>query len=129
MKDKKFTYHQEKDSKLLMTASYWIFITKKWVKVHVQSGSAQSRYKQSKQIRWKSSMLRSNLYDFSDVYIVVKGNISLTEAVDRTCNEVRNRFLVFKNNAPFTNCISKINNWQCRRFRYCNAHVQFARVQ
>ena len=48
------------------------FITKKWVEVHDQSGSAEDRYKPSKQIRFKTSMLRSDLCDFSDAYIVVK---------------------------------------------------------
>ena len=37
------------------------FITKKWVEVHDQSGSAEDRYKPSKQIRFKTSMLRSDL--------------------------------------------------------------------
>ena len=43
-----------------------IFITKKWVKVYDQSGSADDRYKPNKQIRFKTSMLRSDLCDFSD---------------------------------------------------------------
>ena len=34
------------------------FITKKWVEVYDQSGSAEDRYKLSKQIRFKTSMLR-----------------------------------------------------------------------
>ena len=51
------------------------FITKKWVEVHDQSGSAENRYKPSKQIRFKTSMLRSDLCDFSDAYIVVKGEV------------------------------------------------------
>ena len=51
------------------------FITKKWIEVHDQSGSPEDRYKPSKQIRFKTSMLRSDLFDFSDAYIVVKGNI------------------------------------------------------
>ena len=51
-------------------------------------------------------MLRLDLCDYSDVYIVVKGDITLTEKFV----DVRNRFLSFKNNAPFTNCISKISN-------------------
>ena len=55
------------------------FITKKWVEVHDQSGSAEDRYKPSKQIRFKPSMLRSNLCDFSDAYIVVKGTITVTD--------------------------------------------------
>ena len=86
------------------------FITKKWVEVHDQSGSADDRYKPSKQIRFKTSMLRSDLCDFSDAYIVVKGTITLTKTDGRGFIDIRNRFLPFKNNAPFTNWISKINN-------------------
>ena len=55
-------------------------------------------------------MLRSDLCDFSDAYIVVKGDTTLTKTNKRRIIDIRNRFLVFKNNAPFTNCISKINN-------------------
>ena len=55
-------------------------------------------------------MLKSDLRDFSDAYIVVKGDITLTKAENRDFIDVRNRVLAFKNNAPFTNCISKINN-------------------
>ena len=55
-------------------------------------------------------MLKSDLCDFNDVYIVVKGDITLTKAENRDFIDVRNRVLAFKNNAPFTNCISKINN-------------------
>ena len=47
------------------------FITKKSIQVHDQSGSAEDRYKPSKQMRFKISMLRSNLCDFSDAYISV----------------------------------------------------------
>ena len=54
------------------------FITKKWVKVYDQSGSADDRYKPNKQIRFKTSMLRSDLCDYCDVYIVVKGTITVT---------------------------------------------------
>ena len=86
------------------------FITKKWVEVHDQSGSADNRYKPSKQIRFKAIMLESDLCDFSDTYIVVKGDITLTKTEERGFTDIRNRFLAFKNNTPFTNCISKINN-------------------
>ena len=51
------------------------FVTKKWIDVHDQSGSAEDRYKLSKQISLKTSTLRSDLCDFSDAYIVVKGTI------------------------------------------------------
>ena len=61
------------------------FITKKWVKVHDQSGSADDRYKPSKQIRFKTSMLRSDLCDFIHAYIVLKGTITVkgNDKVDR----------------------------------------------
>ena len=55
------------------------FITENWVEVHDQSGSADDRYKLSKQIRFKKSMLRSDLCDYSDVYIVEKGEVTVTE--------------------------------------------------
>ena len=83
------------------------FITKKWVEVHDQSGSADDRYKPSKQIRFKTSMLRSDLCDFSDAYIVVKGEITVAGWSNAS---KKNRPLAFKNNAPFIGCISKINN-------------------
>ena len=86
------------------------FITKKWVQFHDQSGSADDRYKPNKQIRFKTSMLRSDLFDYSDLYIVVKGDITLTKRNGRGIIDIRNKFLAFKNHAPFTNCISKINN-------------------
>ena len=86
------------------------FITKKRVEVHDQSGSAHDRYKPNKQIRFKTSMLRPDLCDYSGAYIVVKGDISLTKTNGREIIDIRNRFLAFKNNAPFTNRISKINN-------------------
>ena len=82
------------------------FITKKWIEVHDQSGSAEDRYKPSKQIRFKTSMLRSDLCDFSDAYIVVKGTITDTNPDNNACDKK----IVLKNNAPFVSCISKINN-------------------
>ena len=86
------------------------FITKKWIEVYDQLGNAEDRYKPSKQIRFKISMLRSDLCDFSHAYIVVKRTITLTKPNGRGIIDIINRFLTFKNNTPFTNCISKINN-------------------
>ena len=51
-------------------------------------------------------MLRSDLCDYSEAYIVVKGDITLEG--DSDANK-RNKNLVFKNNAPFINCVSEIN--------------------
>ena len=46
-----------------------IFVTKKWIEDYDQSGG---NYNVNKEIRIKISMLRSNLCDFNDAYIVVK---------------------------------------------------------
>ena len=58
----------QKITKLLGTTLDEIprFITKNWVEVLDQSGSADDRYKTNKQIRFKTSMLRSDLCDYSD---------------------------------------------------------------
>ena len=52
------------------------FVTKIWIEIYNQS---EGNYNVNKEIRIKTSMLRSNLCDFSDAYIVVKGNITLTK--------------------------------------------------
>ena len=80
------------------------FITKKWIEVHNQSGET---YNTNKQIRFKTSMLRSDLCDFSDTYIVVKGIV--TVSADERDRDKMNRQVILKNNAPFISCISKIN--------------------
>ena len=72
-------------------------LLKKWVKLHDQSGNAEDRYKPSKQIRSKTSILRSDLCDFSDVYIILTGNITLTKKAK--IEFMRNRLLAFKYNA------------------------------
>ena len=74
----KMEYH--KITNLLGTRLYEMpkFITKKWVEVHDQSGSADDKYKLSKQIRFKTSMQRSDSCDFSDAYIIVKEEVNVT---------------------------------------------------
>ena len=58
-------------------------------------------------------MLWSGLCDYSDAYILVKGNISVNNtAADGAAANNTNKKVIFKNCAPFTNCISKINNTQ-----------------
>ena len=79
------------------------FNTKKWIEVHDQS---RKTHNTNEQIRFKTSMLRSDLCDYSDAYIVVTGNITVEGAANR---DRKNRVVVLKNNAPFISCISKIN--------------------
>ena len=92
-----------KISKLLKDSTVSIFVAKKWIDVN---GLSSSQYSVNKNVRFKSSMLRSDC-DYSDVYIVVKGRISVT-GTDTTNR--RNKKLTFKNNAPFRSRISKVNN-------------------
>ena len=102
-------------------------VTKKWIEVQ-----SEGNYNVNKEIRIKTSMLRSDLCDFSDAYIVVKGTITVTkktftiddiEVPNNTAananatntandNAFGEKKLVFKNNAPFINCNSKINGVQ-----------------
>ena len=79
------------------------FITKKWIEVHDQYGD---RYNTNKQIRFKTPMLRPDLCDYSNAYIVVKGKITVTNPN----NDAYDKKLAFKNNASFTSRILKINN-------------------
>ena len=78
------------------------YVTKKWIEVYDQS---EKNYNPNKKNRIKTPMFRSDLCDFSDAYIVVKGDITVTNPN----NAKRNKAVAFKNNAPFINCISKIN--------------------
>ena len=50
-------------------------------------------------------MLTSDLCDYSDAYIVVKGTITIVRPNDAK----RNKSVAFKNNSPFISCISKMN--------------------
>ena len=77
------------------------YVTKKWIQVR----SIRKNYSVNKEIRIKTPMLRSDLCDFSNAYIVVKGDIIVTSPN----NAKRNKSVTFKNNAPFINCITKIN--------------------
>ena len=79
------------------------FITKKWIEVQIQSGNT---YNTSKPISFKTSMLRSDLCDYSDAYVWIKGTITVTNPNN---NANFDRRLTLKNNASFISCVSKIN--------------------
>ena len=80
---------------------------KNLVKVNDDS---RGTYSTNSQIKPKISMLTSNLCDYSDAYILVSRTITIAESA--TCRENSNIEVVFKNCAPFTDCISKINSAQ-----------------
>ena len=85
------------------------FRTRNWVKINDESRGTYT----SNDIKFKTTMLRSNLCDYADAYILVKGAITITgagnDAAAKQADE-RDKGVVLKNCAPFTKCISRINN-------------------
>ena len=86
------------------------FRTRNWIEINDESRGA---YNVNSQIKFKTTMLKSSLCDYSDTYILVKGTITVnkTAAQGAAANNA-NKKVIFKNCAPFTNCISEINNTQ-----------------
>ena len=85
------------------------FVTREYVRVN----SLSNAYNENKSIRFKTPMLRSDLCDYSDAYILVKGTITVTApGVNNNANNIRdkrNKPVILKNNAPFVSCITRIN--------------------
>ena len=85
------------------------FVTREYVRVN----SLFNTFNENKSIRFKTPMLRSNLCDSSDAYILVKGTITVTApGANNGANNIRdkrNRPLILKNNAPFVSYITRIN--------------------
>ena len=79
------------------------FVTRNYVKVN----SLSNTYNENKSIRFKIPMLRSDLCDYADAYILVNGIITVAGNQPR---DRQNRPLILKNNAPFDSSITRINN-------------------
>ena len=85
------------------------FRTRNWVEINDESRGTYT----SNDIKFKTTMLRSNLCDYADAYILVKGSITITGAGDDdTAKQLdkRDKGVRSKKCAPFTKCISRINN-------------------
>ena len=84
------------------------FRTKNRIEVNDES---RGTYNVNSQIKFKTTMLKSSLCDYSDSYILVKGTIAVndTAAADADASNT-NKKVIFKNCVPFTNCISETNN-------------------
>ena len=85
------------------------FRTRNWVQINDESRGTYT----SNDINFKTTMLRSNLCDYADAYILVKGTITVTGAGNDDAAkwlDERNKGVIFKNCASFTNCKSRINN-------------------
>ena len=80
------------------------FRTGNWVEINDESRESYA----NSDIRFKTTMLRSNLCDYADSYILVKGTITITgEGADAAAEreDERDKGVTFKNCAPFTKCI------------------------
>ena len=86
------------------------FRTKNWVEINDEP---RGTYNDDKQIKFKTTMLKSSLNDYSDAYILVKRKITITgegaDAVAKQADE-RDKDVAFKNCASFTSCKNDINN-------------------
>ena len=85
------------------------FRARNWFEINDQSRGTYT----SNDIRFKTTMLRSNLWDYADTYILLKVTITITGTEDDDAAkqlEEKNEGIIFKNCAPFTKCISRINN-------------------
>ena len=78
------------------------FVTREYVRVN----SLSNTYNENKSIRFKTPMLRSDLCDYADAYILVNGTITVAGNHPR---DRQNRPLILKNNTPFVSCITRIN--------------------
>ena len=100
----------QKNANLLDNASNQLskFRTRNWVETNDDSRGTYT----NSDIKFKSTMRKSNLCDYSDVYILAKGTIKITgdgdDAAARQADEW-NQGVISKNCAPFTKCISRIN--------------------
>ena len=86
------------------------FRTKNWIEINDQSRGV---YNVNSDIRFKITMLKSSLCNYSDAYILVKGRITIIGAgVDAAAIQTneRDKRVIFKNCAPFVNCKTEINN-------------------
>ena len=83
------------------------FRTRYWVEINDES---KGRYDNINN-RFKTVTIRSSLCDYSDTYILVKGTITVpnTAAAGAAVNNT-NKKVIFKNCAPFTDCITGMNN-------------------
>ena len=93
--------------------------TRNWVKTNYES---RGNYNTSS-IKFRASMIRSNLCDYSDVYILVSGTVKITGEGDSGAEkraDKRNEGVIFKDCAPFTECISNVNNTQVDLAKYIN---------
>ena len=85
------------------------FRTKNWFEINDE---LRESYKGSNPIKFKTSMIRSNLFDWSDTYMFVSGTITIKEVRDDNAGkraDERNKGVIYRNYVPLTDFISNIN--------------------
>ena len=85
------------------------------------SDESRGTYNANSQIKFKTTMLKSSLSNYSDSYILVKEKITIIGAGDNAAArraDERDKGVAFKNCDPFTNCISEINNTRIDHAKY-----------
>ena len=76
------------------------FATKKWYVIDSQT--TKGKYKQGDTIKFETETIKSSLFDYSDAFILVTGNITVAAN--------NNADIAFKNCALFSTCATKIND-------------------
>ena len=74
------------------------FVTRKW---NIANENSKSNFDPTNKITYNTEILKSNLCDYSDAYILAKGDITIAAAPAKQVG--------FKNCSPFTKCITKID--------------------
>ena len=85
------------------------FRTKNWAEINDES---RRTYSTNSQITFKTSVLRSSLCDYSDAYTLIKGTIAVANTGTDAAPNNADKKVISKNCAPFTGCLSRINNTQ-----------------
>ena len=84
------------------------FRTRNWVEINDESRGA---YNVNSRIKFKATMLKSSLCDYSDAYFLLRELLLLITLLLKVLLQIiLIKKVIFKNCAPFTNCISEINN-------------------
>ena len=88
---------QQKISNLLNEANNSKFLTRKW---NIVSDNSKANYNATNEITYNAEVLKSSLCDYEDAYILLRVDIYVTAAPETQ--------VAFKNCAPMTKCIPKI---------------------
>ena len=83
---------------LFIEANDSIFVTRKQ---NIFNDNSKQNYAAANEITYKTEILKSNLSDYNDAYILVRSDITVIVAPQTQ--------VAFKNCAPFTKCVTKID--------------------